>query len=132
MVASLDPTWLQGTSNALLGLFERVGLQENVGKTVIMLCHPCQATAVNITQAAYRRRITGEGNSYKEWQRERVECAECGEQMAVRSMLSHLMTRHRKAAGRRGQWKTQTEDEAQVYRMSSPTKGGPWQFPVEG
>ena len=59
MVASSDPAWLEGTFNALVGLFDRVGLWTNVGKTVIMVCHPCQATAGNITQAAYGRRLTG-------------------------------------------------------------------------
>ena len=103
MVASADPAWLQGSFNALVGLFERVGLQTNPGKTVSMVCHPCQVTAGNITQAAYRRRLTGEGNSYKERQSNWVECAECGEQLAVGSMSSHLMTRHGKAVGRRRQ-----------------------------
>ena len=43
--------------------------------------------------------VTGEEKSYKERQRKRVECEECGEQLAVVSMSSHLMTRHGKAAG---------------------------------
>ena len=58
MVASLDPAWIQGTFNAMVGLFDRVGLQTNVRKTVSMVCHPCQV-AGNITQAAYTRRIIG-------------------------------------------------------------------------
>ena len=49
IVASLDPAWLQSAFTALVGLFDRVGLQTNVGKTVIMVCHPCQATAGNKT-----------------------------------------------------------------------------------
>ena len=40
MVASSDPACLQGAFNALVGLFDRVGLQTNVGKTVGMVCHP--------------------------------------------------------------------------------------------
>ena len=63
MVASLDPAWLQGAFNALVGLFDRVGLQKNVRKTVGMVCHPYQA-AGKITKAAYGRRITWEGKSY--------------------------------------------------------------------
>ena len=43
MVASLDPVWMQGAFNALLGLFNMVGLQTNAGKTVGMVFHPCQA-----------------------------------------------------------------------------------------
>ena len=90
MVASLEPAWLQGAFNDLVGLFDRGGLQTNVGKTFGMVCHPCPA-ARNITQAAYRRKLTGEGRSYRERQRERVECEECGKQLAIGSMSSHLM-----------------------------------------
>ena len=43
MVASSDPGWIQGTFNTLVGLFDRVGLLKNFGKTVVMVCHPCQA-----------------------------------------------------------------------------------------
>ena len=41
MVVSSDPAWLQGAFTALIGLFERVGLRTNIGKTVSMVCHPC-------------------------------------------------------------------------------------------
>ena len=99
MVISLDPAWLQGAFTALVGLFDRVGLRTNFGKTVSMVCHPCHAGAGNRTEEAYGRRITGEGRSYAERQRERVECVECGELPAVGSMSIHLMTRHGKAAG---------------------------------
>ena len=44
-VVLLDPAWLQGAFTALLGLFDRVGLMINAGKTVSMVCHPCQAGA---------------------------------------------------------------------------------------
>ena len=64
MVISSDPAWLQGAFIALVGLFDRVGLMTNVGKTVSMVCHPCQAGAGNRTEEAYGRRITGEGRSY--------------------------------------------------------------------
>ena len=73
----------------------------------------------------------GKGKSYTERQRKRVECAECGEQLAVESMPSHLMTRHGKAAGRRRQRTPQKETGAQTYMMSLPTKGGPRRCLVE-
>ena len=41
MVASSDTVWLQGAFNVLIGLFDRVGLRTNFGKTVGMVCHPC-------------------------------------------------------------------------------------------
>ena len=43
MVALLDPQWLQVDFSTLVGLFDRVGLQTIVRKTVVMVCHPCQA-----------------------------------------------------------------------------------------
>ena len=43
MVASPDPRLLQWAVNALVGLFELVGLRTNVGKTVSMTCRPCPA-----------------------------------------------------------------------------------------
>ena len=42
MVASSDPRWLQWAFYTLVSLFERVGLQTNVGKTVRMVCCPFQ------------------------------------------------------------------------------------------
>ena len=64
-----------------------------------MVCQPCQA-AGNITTAAYGRRIMGEGHSYRERQWDRVAYKECGEQLAVGSLLSHLMTQYGRAVGR--------------------------------
>ena len=56
MVASSDPRWLQGAFNTLVGLFDRVGLRTNSGKTVVIVCHPCQALG-NLLEAAYGKRV---------------------------------------------------------------------------
>ena len=60
MVALSDPHWLQGAFNTLVGLFGRLVMRTNVGKTVSMVFHPFQA-AGNQLEAAYERIITGEG-----------------------------------------------------------------------
>ena len=52
MVASSDPQWLQGAFSTLVGMFNRVGLRTNVGKTVGMVCLQCQV-AVTQSEAAY-------------------------------------------------------------------------------
>ena len=91
MVALPDSVWLQGTYNSLVGLFDRVGLRTNAGKTARMFYHPCQA-AGNLTTEAYGRRITGMGQLYTEILRDQVACRECGEMLAVGSMSSHMMT----------------------------------------
>ena len=49
IVVSSDPAWLQGAFTALVGLFDRVGLLTNSGKTVSMVCHPFQAGSGNST-----------------------------------------------------------------------------------
>ena len=78
MVVSSDPTWLQGAFSALVAIFDRVGLRTNVNKTVSTACHPCWAGSGNRTTAGYSRRLTGVGKTFKERQRERVACGECG------------------------------------------------------
>ena len=77
MVASSDPRWLQGAFNTLVGLFDRVVLQKNSGKTVSMVCHPCQA-AGNLTTEAYGRRVTGVLPTCRERLKGKVACGECG------------------------------------------------------
>ena len=41
LFASLESACLQGAFDTLTGLFDRVGLQTNEGKTIIMACRPC-------------------------------------------------------------------------------------------
>ena len=52
IVASSDPRWLQGAFSTLVVLFYRLGLRTNVGKTVGMVCRPCQAAGTQL-EAAY-------------------------------------------------------------------------------
>ena len=40
MLASSNPQWLQWAFTQLVGLFDRVGLNTNTGKTVSMTCRP--------------------------------------------------------------------------------------------
>ena len=49
IVGASDPAWLQGAFSALVAIFDRVGLQKNVDKTVSMACHPCRAGSGNRT-----------------------------------------------------------------------------------
>ena len=97
MVISSDPCWNQGAFTTLVGLFDRVDLRTNVGKTVSMVCRPYQA-AGNQSKAAYGRQITGEGPTYLELQKGRVQCRECGEEMAAISVARHTMNQHGQAA----------------------------------
>ena len=97
MVASSDPRWLQGVFSTLVGLFDRVGLRKNFGKTVVMVCQPCQAAGI-LSEAASGRRSTGAGPTYREWLKGQMACGECREFLAEGSLLSHMMTQHGRGA----------------------------------
>ena len=97
MVTSSDPQWLQGAFSTLVGLFDRVGLLNNVRKTVVMVCRPCQAAGTQL-EVAYGQRMTGEGPYYQEWQKGWVQCKECGEEMAFGSMTGHMRSQHGRAS----------------------------------
>ena len=131
MVGASDPEWLQGAFSALVAIFDRVGLQTNVDKTVSMACHPCPAGSGNQTAEGYRQRMTGDRNSFRERQQERVACGEYGEELAAGSLSSHLMIRQGKAAPRRHLWAPQTTGGPRTYKMNFP-KGSRRQCPVEG
>ena len=92
MVGASDPAWLQGAFSALVAIFDRVGLCTNVDKNVSMACHPCRAGTGNRTTEGYRRQLTEVGSTFKERQRERVACGECGAELAAVSLSSHMMT----------------------------------------
>ena len=55
IVGASDPAWLQGAFSALVAIFDRVGLQTNVDKTVSIACHPCRAGSGNRSAEGYRR-----------------------------------------------------------------------------
>ena len=64
MVALPESRWIQGAFSTLFGLFDRVGLQTNVRKTIRMVCYPHQA-AENQSEAAHGRQITWKGTTYR-------------------------------------------------------------------
>ena len=64
MVAFTDPVWLQTMFDTLTGIFDRVGLQKNVCKTVGLVCQTCRAVVVR-ADYAYKHRMMGEGSSYQ-------------------------------------------------------------------
>ena len=103
MVESSDPRWLQWAFNALVSLFERVGLRTNVDKTVSMTCRP-HPSAGNQSEVAYGHKMTGEGPTYRERQKERVECGYCGRGMAAGSLEAHRMIKHGKAKEDKWSW----------------------------
>ena len=107
-------------------------MRANVGKTVGMICHPCQA-AGNLSEAAYRRRVTGEGPTYRERLKGQISCSKYKEMLAAGSLSSHMMTKHGRGVEIRLQWNTPAAGTGpQTYRMTFLEKGGPRNYPVVG
>ena len=132
MVALSDPRWLKGTFSTLVGLFDRVGLKTNVRKTSGMVCRLCQSARTQ-SEMVYGIMITGAALLYRERQRGRIQCKECGEEMALGSLVGHMQTQHGRTAEGRRRWKpTPPGKEPGTYRMAFPTTGGLRNCLVEG
>ena len=110
MVASSDPQWLHCAFSTLVGLLDRVGLRTNVRNTVGMFYRPFHAAETQL-ELAYGRQMKGEVPSYRERQKGRVQCRECGKEMAEGSLVGHNMTHHGRAAEDRWSWKTLSTGE---------------------
>ena len=110
--------------STLVGLFDRVDLRTNVRMTAGIVCRPCQVAGTQL-EDAYGRCMTGKGPSYRERQKELVQCRECEEEMSDVSLAGHMKARNGRAAEERCIWKTSaTGEEPQMYRMSFLDKGG--------
>ena len=138
----------------LTGLFDRMGLQTKIHKTVGMVFWRCQAARLQVDKA-YTRAMTGEGRSFKErqrqqqrqrqrqrqrqWQRLRlrqwVSYPECGKELAKGSLVTHHQTQHGVAKGRVGSEGDEAYrggNDPRTYRMAFLTRTGPRPFPVKG
>ena len=80
-----------------------MGLKTNVVKTFSMTCRPFPA-AGNQLEEAYGRKMTGEGLTYLERKRERVECRDFGKEMVAGSLDTHHMSQHGKTKKKRWTW----------------------------
>ena len=88
MLASTDLGWIQSEFDTLTGMFDWVGLQTNIRKTVCMVCRPCQAAGVRAYEA-YTQRMAGERRRFKERHPERVLFPECGKELAKGYLVTH-------------------------------------------
>ena len=102
LVRSTDLEWLQGAFDTLIGMFDKLGLQTNIGKTVGMVYGTCRASDTQL-ETAYNIRMTGEGLTYRKSQRVRVKCSECGEEMVLGLLKVHWWTQHGREVGDRWQ-----------------------------
>ena len=77
MVALSNSILLYRAFSTLVGLFARVRLNTNFGKTVVMVFHLCQVMGMQ-PEVAYGKGMTGARTSYRVSQHVWVQCTECG------------------------------------------------------
>ena len=115
----------------MVGLFNRVGLTNNVRKTVRMVFRLCQAEWMQ-SEAAYGIRMMGVGPLYWERHQCRIQCTECGEEMELGLLVVHMQTQHGIKEKDICSWESTAPGETHTYMMAFPTAGVLRDYPIEG
>ena len=92
LIQARCPERLQAAFDILIGLFERVGLVTNTRKTKAMVCIPGRIRT-RLTDDVYNNSRVGL-MSREDWNRRRVECDICQQEVSAESLTSHLETQH--------------------------------------
>ena len=79
--------------DALIGLFNRVGLQINEGKMTIMACRPYH-TPLACSTEDYTQQVTGRGISCRERLYQRVHFPDCGFHLTAGFLAAHWQRQH--------------------------------------
>ena len=93
LVSSVQHEWLQQALQVLVELFTRIGLQTNTRKTQQMTCFPPTLTT-RLSDAGYTRRITGTGLTYRDRQRQKINCPRCDKSLTRGALKQHLRSIH--------------------------------------
>ena len=88
-IAGKDLIWDQTALIKMVRMFERVGLQRNLNNNKSMILTLGFIWGKQETEA-YKRRVTGEGPTFRERNKTRVSCNYCGETMAASSLRQHM------------------------------------------
>ena len=92
-IAGQDPIWVLTALTTMVGVFERFGLQTNLNNTKAVICTLGFIWGQQGAEA-YKRRATEEGPTFRERNRTRVSCEECGEIIAAYSLRHHMDIAH--------------------------------------
>jgi hypothetical protein len=110
----------------LAASFAALGLKMNAKKTeaMIMTGH---RDKVHYSKSAYCRLVTGEGETYREKQKEKVACKLCGSVVELRSMKRHQLTGRCK----KGRKTFVAEVDSEVEVEAAEVSAGEWEEPEE-
>lgn len=93
LIGTTNATWLSNAFSVLVTLFRRIGLETNFTKTAMMV-HHSRPPRTMISSTAYRRKITGQGPTFKERLKEYVECPICRVTLKRGSLQAHQRRLH--------------------------------------
>jgi len=88
-----DPVNLQTGLTIMEEMFSHVGLHINGKKTKALTVVPTPSTT-NISSAAYKRQMDGEGDTYREHKRCHITCPLCKTELQIRSLPGHYWSHH--------------------------------------
>ena len=92
-LASICARALQRACEMVTDLFGRVGMKVNPIKTKAMVGHNGNLR-LQLSSPAYKRRMDGTGDSYREAKRRKVDCPVCHQELQAASLARHLHSRH--------------------------------------
>ena len=87
-IGGRDHIWVQDALTVSEGMFQKLGLEMNLDKTNALVCTPGYIWREWI-EAAYKRRATGEGGTFRERKRARVNCTVCKLTVETSSLKGH-------------------------------------------
>jgi hypothetical protein len=127
-IAGTDPVKIQESLDLMTALFERVGLNMSVVKTKTMIsCGKYQYH--KISDIAYKRRMTGQGESHRSRKMRKVSCPECNEIVSDQYLPIHLHHQHNIVME---QETPETNEGGNSYSVSMPRYKMDIECPVPG
>ena len=93
LVVLTQPERLHRAFDTLTGLFDGVKIKTNMGNMDSMVCQSYHAPG-RMSGEAYDRQTPGTCKTFQERKRRRVECLECGIEVAAGLMLTHRQSQH--------------------------------------
>jgi len=88
-----DTGHLQQSLTIMEDLFARVGLAVNGNKTKSLTNLP-KISTTNLSTVAYKRRMEGTGDTYRERKKRRTTCDVCATELQIRNLRTHYKSHH--------------------------------------
>ncbi len=127
-LASYDAVTLQEGLTLITALFTSVGLDMSEAKTKAMISAG-NFQYHSICDAAYKRRMTGEGEEFKTRKSRKVSCPTCDDVVSERYLSTHLLHQHNIVQERAA---PELQSAPQSYTVSMPRRRMFFQCPVPG